>query len=219
MALGGVASPAEPGRQGFDCNTVLSTIKAKALKAAGFDFAVRYLSRGIVEAPHDLTATEARRILGAGLALMAVQHVERAPWKPDEALGLTYGRNAARHARAVGFPQDVCVWLDLEGVDPSVPPETVIAYCNAWFGEVAGAGYAPGLYVGPATNLSGEDFYWRLKTTHYWRSGHPGVPEIPNRGYQMLQTIEPNDVVAGIAIDRNVTVADGFGNSVVWLAP
>ena len=39
---------------------------------------------------------------------------------------------------------------------------------------------------------------------HYWKSGS-SVPSIPERGYQLVQRIVPGDVVAGIAIDRNVT--------------
>ena len=43
------------------------------------------------------------------------------------------------------------------------------------------------------------------------------MPSIPERGYQLVQRIVPGDVVAGIAIDRNVTKTDSFGGTVRWL--
>jgi len=52
--------------------------------------------------------------------------------------------------------------------------------------------------------------FWDLKTTHYWKSGST-VPDIPHRGYQMIQTIKAGQV------DRNVVKDDDFGNAVLWL--
>jgi hypothetical protein len=43
----------------------------------------------------------------------------------------TYGKTAAANAAAVGFPEGVNIWLDLEGVLGSVASEEVIRYCNA----------------------------------------------------------------------------------------
>jgi len=150
------------------------------------------------------------------LALMAVQHVEAEGWRPSLELGKTYGSHAAANAAEVGFPAGVNVWLDLEGVNHQVSAEDVIAYCNAWHREVAAAGYAPGIYVGASAILTGDQLYWRLRMRHYWKSGS-SVPSIPERGYQLVQRIVPGDVVAGIAIDRNVTKTDSFGGTVRWL--
>jgi hypothetical protein len=61
--------------------------------------------------------------------------------------------------------------------------------------------------------------FFNLKTTHYWKSGSR-VPDIPVRGYQMIQYIAPRtdpDRVAGVEIDRNVTVTDALGGTVSWL--
>jgi hypothetical protein len=48
-----------------------------------------------------------------------------------------------------------------------------------------------------------------LTTKHYWKSGSR-VPDIPHRGYQLIQTIIRNDKIDGVAIDRNLTKNDNF---------
>ena len=58
------------------------------------------------------------------------------------------GKNAAKHAQQIGFPEGVNVWLDLEGAKASTLHETMIAYCNAWFAEIEEAGFVSGVYVG-----------------------------------------------------------------------
>jgi hypothetical protein len=217
MPLSGSVESATAGAQGFDTDTVVTAAAAEELRAAGFTFCLRYLSRAEGQGGGDLTPAEAARILGAGLALMAVQHVSRRGWVPSVELGRSYGRNAALNATEVGFPPGVNVWLDLEGVLGSVAAEEVIGYCNAWSGEVEAAGYVSGLYVGPEAVLGGNDLYWRLRTRHYWRSA-ARVPRIPHRGYQMFQALAPSPI-AGIAIDRNVVKPDNFGCAALWLAP
>ena len=121
---------------------------------------------------------------------MVVQHVAPENWSPSQALGTRNGKNAAKHARQIGFPDGVNVWLDLEGAKTSTPHETMIAYCNAWFAEVEGAGFVPGVYVGARAILTGNELFWRLTTKHYWKSGSR-VPDIPHRGYQLIQIDHP----------------------------
>ena len=96
------------------------------------------------------------------------------------------------------------VWLDLEGVRHSAAAQDVIEYCNAWFEQVETAGYTTGIYVGASAILSGDQLFFNLRTKHYWKSGS-AVPDIPHRGYQMIQRIVPGDSVAGVLIDRNLT--------------
>ena len=214
--LDGHVEAAPPGSQGFDCNTKLTAKSAAGLRQAGFRFAVRYLTRGSDAPPSDLSRDEADLILDAGLALMAVQHVAKENWTPTETLGRQSGVNAAKHAQQIELPAGVNVWLDLEGVKAGVGAQAVIDYCNAWFESVGSAGYTTGIYVGASCRLNGDDLYWRLRTRHYWKSGSK-VPEIPHRGYQMIQRILKKDVVATVAIDRNVTRTDDFGDAVQWL--
>lgn len=213
--MGQMVEPAKAGAKGFDANTPITKAKAAALRQAGFAFAVRYLSRKAKPPAGDLTKAEMAAILDSGLALMAVQHVAAPGWLPSGALGLDYGANAAAHARAVGLPAGTAVFLDLEEVSPKAAPADIIAYCNSWHGEVAATGYVPGLYVGCNCGLTPDQLYRRLKMTHYWKSGSK-VPAIPHRGYSMVQTIIANDIVAGIAIDRNLITPDAFGMTPPW---
>src|SRR5215471_4332572 len=104
MALAGTATKAPVGANGFDTDTKLTNLSARNLKQAGFSFCIRYISRAATEADFDLTTSEAEAILGAGLALMPVQHVARAGWLPSADLGTTNGKNAAAHTQSVGFP-------------------------------------------------------------------------------------------------------------------
>ena len=143
----GTVEAAPAGATGFDTDTKLTASSASAFAAAGFRFAIRYLTRDAPEADTDLTRSEALDILDAGLALMAVQHVAPSGWVPSASLGAEYGAYAAANARSVGLPYGVSVWLDLEGVAEGTPTIDVIAYCNAWYDPVAAAGYVPGLYV------------------------------------------------------------------------
>ncbi|HEY1612243.1 MAG TPA: DUF1906 domain-containing protein [Rhizomicrobium sp.] len=215
--LAGHVESAPPGALGFDIDRPLSARDAAAFQARGFRFCVRYLSRSQDhESPGDLSRAEADAILNAGLALMAVQHVAKAYWIPTADLGRTNGTNAVRNAQEVGLPAGVNIWLDLEGVRGDTPRQDVIDYCNAWFAAVSAAGYATGLYVGDSIVLSPDDLYWNLRTQHYWKSGS-NVPDIPIRGYQMLQRIPPG-ADDDTNVDTDVTQNDAFGGSVQWLS-
>ncbi|HEV7879435.1 DUF1906 domain-containing protein [Bradyrhizobium sp.] len=216
MPLPGNVVAAAAGLHGIDANTVLNATSCAAIKAAGFSFCIRYVSRQTTLPPGDLSTQEATVILNAGLALMPVQHVAKEGWSPSQALGATNGQNAATHVRNVGFPPGVNVWLDLEGVKTSATHKSVIDYCNAWFAEVKDAGFAPGVYVGARAILTGDELFWRLQTKHYWKSGS-NVPPIPQRGYQLIQKIIKDDEVGGVEIDRNLTQNDAFGDAVQWL--
>jgi hypothetical protein len=208
---------APPGLHGIDTNTVMEDSHCRAAKARGFSFCLRYVSRGDRAQAGDLHESEARTILNAGLALMPVQHVARPGWSPTKSLGSTYGRNAAAHVLAIGFPAGVNVWLDLEGVKRSSSHAAVIEYCNAWIAEIELAGFVPGVYIGARAILTGDEIFWRLRARHFWRSGSR-VPDVPHRGYQLIQKIIKNDKIDGVEIDRNLTVNDNFGQSVLWLA-
>lgn len=145
MSLPGTIQPAPSGTLGFDTDTVVTSTVALQFVQQGYRFCVRYLSLGSGEASGDLTPEEASSILSAGLALMPVQHVMSAGWKPSGNLGGQNGANAATNALAVGFPAGVNVWCDLEGVSSSATAQQVIDYCSSWFTAVSAGGYVPGL--------------------------------------------------------------------------
>ncbi len=217
--LQGTVQPAGSGLSGFDSNTIISAAVAQEFKNGGYDFCIRYLARNAGQGSGDLSNTEAINILNAGLALMAVQHVQAnypPGWTPTGSLGTTYGTNAASNAKSVGLPAGMNIWCDLEGVVPTTSATDVIAYCQAWYTAVAAAGYVPGIYVGADCVLSGSQLYSNLSFQHYWKS-MSNVPAIPNRGYQMVQ--HAPQTVNGIGIDPDTTQTDDKGDTVLWLQP
>lgn len=215
--LPGTVERAQPGLKGFDTNTVLTAAQAAAFKADGYAFCFRYLSRNHGQGSGDLSNNEAQIILNAGLALGAVQHVLSEGWTPTKDLGNTYGTNAAANAASIGLPQGMNLWLDLEGVATGIPDQQIIDYCNAWYDAVYAAGYIPGIYVGANCGLSGSQLYSYLKFQHYWKSLST-VPDIPNRGYQMVQGYV-SQPVNGVGIDSDVTQNDTQGCAQLWLQP
>jgi hypothetical protein len=214
MALNGKVQAATAGVCGFDANTVITSDLAQQFFAQGWRFCVRYVSRG-PESAGDLSSQEASDILGSGLALMPVQHVRAAGWSPSGDLGQQDGSGAAANAAAVGFPAGVNVWCDLEGAASGTTAQDVIDYCQAWFDAVAADGFLPGLYVGAQAILSGQQLL-DLPFQHYWRS-QSTVPDIPGRGYQLLQLL-PSITVNGIGIDVDVIQTDEEGGQAQWLA-
>ncbi|MHA1067196.1 DUF1906 domain-containing protein [Enterobacter ludwigii] len=214
MALSGSIQSAASNSLGFDADSIVSQAIAQQFVEQGYTFCVRYLSLGCGQAEGDLSADEATDILQAGLALMVVQHVDDPGWMPTQSLGQTYGSNAATNAASIGIPPGVNVWCDLEGIANGTAAQDVIDYCSAWYDAVSAAGYIPGLYVGANAVLTGQQLY-DLPFEHYWQSCSE-VPDIPVRGYQLVQTFVP-EPVNGIGIDSDLTQTDLQGGQAVWL--
>jgi len=196
----------QPGWVGFDTDTKLTADICNALRSYGYRFAVRYLSIGPDCAPGDLDHDEMVTITQAGLALMAVQHVRFPGWQPVKALGMSDGANAVAHALNAGLIAGASIWNDLEGVQQPYP--NIIDYLEAWYDQVRRPAYLPGQYVGADCGLTGEQL-WDLSVTRYWKSASD-VPNIPNRGYCMIQSTVPYPV-AGISIDWNDVRQDNLG--------
>ncbi len=219
--LPGTVVAAPPGAPGFDCNTVLTASSAAGFVDAGFDFAVRYVPRNFVATPGNaqgnLTTSEAEAILGAGLALMVVQHVASAGWTPSQSLGDSYGSYAVANAQEIGLPPGMILWVDLEGVASGTPASTTTAYCQAWADQVSAAGYVPGVYIGANTGLSASEIE-ALPFDYYWQSGS-SVPALNQTGYCMVQSISSSYIVDGVAYDLDVVQTDLDGKTPVWLAP
>lgn len=210
------------GARGFDVNCRIGPKTAAAFKAHGYQFAVRYLPRSTGAGVHDLNAGELVTLLSAGLAVMAVQHVEsESSWVPSSDKGSANGTAAADAARACGLPLGVCVWLDLEGVDVRVGADEIIAYASAWFTAVASAGYTPSLYVGWHSGLSPAQLF-ALPFEHYWGAYNLNADEQPaTRGVQMQQHAAKHaDLFAGCPeIDVNTIHADRLGGTPLLVIP
>jgi hypothetical protein len=213
VILPGAVEAAIPSVPGLDSDAIITPALAQQFYALGYKFCLRYISLG-KQSPQDLSTKEATDILSSGLALMPVQHVRKPGWSPSALLGQRDGQNAATNAQQVGLPPGVNVWCDAEGVSSAATPQDVIDYCQAWHSAVEIADYIPGLYVGCDTKLTGEQLR-DLSFQHYWRS-QSSVPEIPHRGYQIIQLF-PSISAVGIAIDLDVTQTDREGGQAQWL--
>src|SRR2546421_12857929 len=165
MVLDGHVFTVPDGVRGFDANLIIPPNAAAAFIQRGYRFCVRYVRRQTVH-DFDLTPDEADGLIGAGLGLMVVQHVEsETAWTPTAAKGAANGDVAATEAQQIGVPPGGMVWWDLEGVTVGTPAAQVIDYCNQWHAAVAGAGYVPGLYVGFHCGLDATQLYRDRKST------------------------------------------------------
>ena len=205
---------------GFDTLTRLNATTCAAFFADGCRFAVRYLSRShsvphCVDGYGSMSRAEAETILASGLALMPVQKAKR-DMLASASYGRAIGAAAAANASELGFPPGVTVWCDIEAVSSSVSTEDVIEYANVWWAEVDGAGFTPGLYVGPGSKLTTAVLYSRLRFTGYWKSAS-WVGNVDTRGYQMLQSLSLD--AHGISVDMNIATVDAKRGRPQWLAP
>ncbi len=214
MALPGQIEGALSFAPGFDSDTVVTAAVAQQFFGQGYKFCVRYLTLLGQQSPGDLSSQEATDILNSGLALMAVQHVRKPGWSPSQTLGQQAGAQAVANAQLLGFPPDVNIWCDLEGVINGAAAQDVMEHCNAWFAAVNAAGYIPGLYVGADAILNAQQLY-SLTFQHYWRS-QSNVPDVPVRGYQLLQLF-PAITANGIGIDVDIAQTDNQGGQAQWL--
>jgi len=215
LSLPGNIGEAPNGVAGFDVNQVLTEAQAQDFATAGYAFCIRYVPRKPQLQAGNLTHAESLDILNAGLALMAVQHVELPPWRPNTNLGTLYGQYAATYASdIVALPPGMNLWCDLEGIAPGTPVQDVIAYCQAWYYAVHHAGYIPGIYVGYDVILTPDQLYNDISFQHYWRAYNG--PEVATRGFQLIQKTEKK--LGDITFDPNVAQTDDLGDSALWLS-
>ena len=91
MSLPGHVFSAYDGVRGFDTSEKVGARTAQLFYRAGYRFAIRYVRRENAH-PFDLSASEAKQLLDAGLGVMLVQYVEsESSWSPTAAKGKRNG--------------------------------------------------------------------------------------------------------------------------------
>lgn len=199
---------ASSGAKGVDTIATFTPAMAARLKAAGYDFVVRYLGA--------LHPTERDAILGAGLGLLAVGYSRRPGWAPSAALGASDGAQAVAHAQVAGLMPGMTLFCDLEGPASGTTSGDCIAYINAWAAPVVAAGFVAGVYVGYAIPMTPSQLYHDLQVTAYWAScSRPQAVAV--RGYMMTQDPHANQIVAGIQVDIDTITADANGDTPRWM--
>jgi len=200
------------GTKGLDRSLSIATA-APELFAQGFRFAIRTLGLpgGSVGT---LSAGEVTKVHQAGLALGAYQVIRKTGF--TSAQGTTDGAFAATEAKALGFPAGSTLWFDLEG-EHDVSADALASFVNHWAGAVKAAGYAPGLYNGPQSILTGAQISGLPDFHAYWQAGAL-VPPVA-RGYQIYQLLPANLTVGGVNIDVDVVQTDFKGDSPSFWLP
>jgi hypothetical protein len=200
---------------GFDTIARLSRDQYAAMRALGFQYAIRYLG--------DLTSDEVDDCcLHAGLGIVPVQHAHAVGWIPSAELGTADGAAAVRDAVTARLPP--CeLWADLEGCNPVTTHDQVLAWSVTWCRPVTITSNDAGVYVGGATPEDAHALY-SLPFTGYWES-ESAVAAPWRRGFKLVQLfcapkgeclvrdVFPNapTLVRNLQIDVDVSRSDYLG--------
>lgn len=186
------------GWRGVDCATPVTVDAARALKARGVDFVVRYLGQ--------VTAAELAVLFDAGLGVELVTFSRAPGWDPSAELGTKDGdEDVARLVVELKIPPGMVVWIDLEG--PAGDAAVVAEWVSARASRLVNAGFIAGLYVGDGCVLNGEQLYALPEVTRYWRAFNYGIPE-PACGFCQFQLYPPDIAMAGILVDLDFSQHD-----------
>lgn len=193
-------APVPVGSKGVDCDTALTATSATRLKANGVDFVTRYLG--------SISTMEISAILSAGLGLELVTFAHTPGWTPSATLGAEDGDTDVMHLKALGIPEEMIIWIDLEGSGGDAADTS--AWINARSKAIVQAGYVAGVYVGDESVLDSQQLYALPHVTRYWRGFNSGIPT-PKCGWCQIQLYPPNQTVEGVLIDHDVSQSDYEG--------
>jgi hypothetical protein len=188
----------------IDTSTKLTASECKALKAAGVGTVWRYVFFSVPR-PGDIDEGERDLILAAGLTLCLVQHVRMPGWVANKSTGLNDGLVAIRNAQLAGYQgAGLSLALDMEGVGTG----DANAHAEAWCEVVSQNGYAPVVYVGYDSQLTGAQLDALTGDPVFWCDAAPfSARPAPARGYSLHQ--KPQGVLAGVGVDENTVIHDG----------
>ena len=190
--------------KGIDCAVPLTLEKARAFRAAGYEFAARYL---VPEryAWKRLTRAEAEAITAAGMQIVSVYETTANRPAGGAAAGVDDGAEALKEAKEIGQPEGSAIYF---AVDYDAQPKdynAIEAYLRA------AASNIPGYRVGVYGSFSVvEEMARRIPGIHVWqtyawsrgkRSEHANLYQYQN-----------NVTVAGHIVDLN----ESFGGEGWW---
>lgn len=180
--------------KGIDTAASLTAQQAKALKAAGYEFAGRYL------VPENwgkaLTKAEAERITGAGLRLLTVWETYGERAKGGAAAGAADGAEARRCAQDIGMPARGIIYFAVDfGAAQSDMP-AIEAYLRA--ARANTGAYEIGVY-GPYDVI--EYMAERQVCKAYWQC--VGWSAGKHSWYRNVYQATFQQLVAGVLVDIN----------------
>ena len=189
------------GARGVDCVTLINAESAAKFKASGVEFCLQYLG--------SVTAQGVADIVAAGLAFMPVTYADRFD-----------GPTTVAELTALGLPTGCTVWLDVEGIGPSMDIPTLKQKINDWATTVATAGFQPGMYVGSNAQLTSLELY-QLKVVRYWHSlsrilDRNGMLAEPSCGFCVHQLFPTVDW-SGVEVDMDFIQQDYQNRLPSWV--
>jgi hypothetical protein len=195
------AAQGKVGQRFIDSVTLITPTLAAALKTAAFDGCFQYLGGGV-------TAQAIQAITSAGLAFGTVTFADRFD-----------GAATVAELHALGLPNGITTFLDVEGIGPNLSSNALIARINTWATAVQDANYEAGLYVGAGCPLTSIELY-ALKVTRYWK----GLSRIIDRNGQLAEPgcgwcvhqLFPTVDRAGVNVDINFIQQDFRGRLPTW---
>lgn len=215
----GIDTAGDDSAEGY----VITPERARSLREQGIWWVARYLRlsddplpRRVAGGDHagcySLSLEEMDAIVGVGLGLVPVQWGSSGRDVLGRDLGWARGELAIDQARALGIPDGVHLWCDLEGrAAARAGMGACQRYVAAWARVVTMRGYRAGLYVGdPGVPLTASQLYGIPHVTSYWRAATRGGPPAPYpRGWSIVQG-RPT-TVAGIRCDTDILGPDWLG--------
>jgi len=207
-----IARPLTVGMRGFDTSQKLTAVQYQWAKANGFDFAVRYAPLAGQSPAVGIDAAELAAGLSSGLGMMIVQFSRTGGLTQQQ--GHDDGEALVARLKTLSLPLAVSMWGDFYPADAA----TMKAYGNALFAGTIAAG-APatsfGGYNEPGVP-AGLDLYRDYDFHRYWRTNGQ-VPNVENRGFQILQLFPGNRLVgppgAQFLIDYDFAQSDWRGDA------
>ena len=181
--------------KGIDCTQRLDKRAAAAIKAAGYDFAGRYLVPLVGSLKEKaLTRGEAEAITEAGLTLLTVWETTSDRAKGGATAGTADGRRALECARAIGMPEQGMIYFAVDYDAPAGDMPAIEEYFRAARAETED--YEVGVY-GPYRVI--EYLAQRRVCRGYWQCVGWSGGQLS--AYRNVYQAQWGKVVAGIPVD------------------
>lgn len=183
--------------KGIDCAVPLNEKTAAAIKAAGFDFAGRYLvpASGVL-ARKALTPAEAITVTEAGLRLLTVWETKADRVKGGAAAGESDGKRALECARNIGMPLQGIIYfaVDYDASAEDFPIiEDYLRAARRQTGEYEVGVYGPYKVIEYLAKRHVCRGYWQCVG---WSGGQVS-------GYRNVYQAQWGQSVAGVPVDIN----------------
>lgn len=190
--------------KGIDCTTAITNTTGMALKAAGYDFAARYLVPDAYRWKR-LTGTEAAAITNSGLKILSVFETSANRPSGGAANGTEDGTAAYKEAVAIGQPAGTAIYFACDYNAGASDYDAIEQYLKAAASKITG--YSAGLYAGynvveEMAKRKACGYFWQ---TYAWSGGNRSKSA---NVYQYNNGV----ILNGISVDLN----ESYGNEGFW---